>query len=269
VQETSHVYRDEADAAQTVYNKRLIPLAKGDTFFSLADLQDYIKNLPSEEVFVSGIGAVSIENPVRRAEGRVVPLGEIRKISEYCRANNIKLHLDGARLFLASAWTGVSIKEYASFFDTVYISLYKYLGASGGAMLCGEKSVIDKMPHLIKVHGGSMYGNWTNAAMALNRLEGFEGRIMDAIERADKVFAALNKIPDILIKPLEGGTNIYSFKLGKGIDGKEFREKMNKDFNILIPRLENNEGLISVNETLLYKPEDYIIGAFRKAMQSS
>ena len=46
---------------------------------------------------------------------------------------------------------GVSIKDYASNFDTVYISLYKYLGASGGAILCGPKAVIDKMPHLIKI----------------------------------------------------------------------------------------------------------------------
>ncbi|HLO82718.1 MAG TPA: aminotransferase class I/II-fold pyridoxal phosphate-dependent enzyme [Chitinophagaceae bacterium] len=267
VQDTSHVYRDEADAAQTVFNKRLVPLAKGETFFSLEDLQGYIKNLGREEVFESGIGAVSIENPVRRADGRYVPLEEIKRISEYCRANRIRLHLDGARLFLASAWTGVSIKEYASYFDTVYISLYKYLGASAGAILCGEKSVIDQMPHLIKVHGGSMYGNWVNAAMALNRVEGMEQRLKDSIQRADKIFAELNKLPGILIKPLQGGTNIYSLKLGKEIDGKKFRETLSKDYQILMPRLmENNEMLITVNETLLYRQAEYIINAFRKGI---
>jgi threonine aldolase len=177
VQDTSHVYRDEADAAQSVFQNRLMPLAKNETYFTADQLRKAIESLPEEEVFQSGIGAVSIENPVRRTDGRMVPLEEIKKISAYCRANNIKLHLDGARIFLASGWSGISIKEYASYFDTVYISLYKYLGASAGAILCGEKSVIDKMPHLMKIHGGSMYGNWTNAAMALYRLDGFESRL--------------------------------------------------------------------------------------------
>jgi threonine aldolase len=57
----------------------------------------------------------------------MVPVDEIKKISEYCRSKNIKLHLDGAGIYLASAWSGVSIKEYSSYFDTVYISYTKIL----------------------------------------------------------------------------------------------------------------------------------------------
>lgn len=96
-------------------------------------LQNAVENLKTDEYLQTGIGAVSIENPVRRSDGRFVPFEEIKKISAYCRSNNIKLHLDGARIYMASAWTGVPVKEYGSYFDTVYISLYKYLGASGGA----------------------------------------------------------------------------------------------------------------------------------------
>ncbi|HPG11255.1 MAG TPA: beta-eliminating lyase-related protein [Chitinophagaceae bacterium] len=177
VQDTSHVYRDEADAAQSIFNKRLMPLAKDKTFFTAEELKQAIENLGHEEVFKSGIGCVSVENPVRRTDERMIPLDEIKKISGYCRSNNIKLHLDGARIYMASAWSGIGVKEYASYFDTVYISLYKYLGASGGAILCGDKEVIDKMPHLIKIHGGNMFGNWLNAAMALHRLDGIEERL--------------------------------------------------------------------------------------------
>ena len=152
VQDTSHVYRDEADAAQSIFNKRLMPLAKDQAFFTADDLKKAIESLDNEEVFKSGIGCVSIENPVRRSDGRMVPIEEIKKISEYCRSKNLKLHLDGARIYMASAWSGVSIKEYSGYFDTIYISLYKYLGASGGAILCGDKPLIDKMPHMIKIH---------------------------------------------------------------------------------------------------------------------
>ncbi|KIC95426.1 threonine aldolase family protein [Flavihumibacter solisilvae] len=268
VQDTSHVFRDEADAAQSVFSKRLYPLAPGETYFTARQLQDTIESLPNEEVFRTGIGAVSIENPVRRTDGRQVPIDEIRKISTYCRSNNIKLHLDGARLFMASAWSGVPIKEYASHFDTVYVSLYKYFGASAGAVLCGSKDVIGKMGHLVKVHGGSMYSNWANAAMALHRLDGFEERLQSAVRRSEEIFASLNKIPGIRVSALSGGTNIYTLELAKEIDGRKLQEKLNKEFNVRMPRPnDKGQGQLMVNETLLYQSADYVIDAFRKSIR--
>ena len=269
VQDTSHVYRDEADAAQSIFNKRLIPLAKNQTFFTADELKKAIENLDSEEVFKSGLGCVSIETPVRRTDGRMVPIDEIKKISEYCRSKNIKLHLDGARIYMASAWSGVSIKEYASYFDTIYISLYKYLGASGGAILCGDKTFIEKMPHMIKIHGGNMFGNWLNAAMASYKLEGIGERLQEAIKRSKEIFSALNQIPGVKVSPLDGGTNIYNMKFPAGLQGPKFVETINSYF-IRIPRPDaNGDSKISVNETLLYREPKYIIDALREAFNKA
>jgi len=267
VQDESHYYRDEADAAQAVFQKRPMPLAKGEAYFTAQQLQQAIDNLPKEEVFSSGIGVVAIENPVRRVNGCLVPLEEIKKISTYCRSKSIKLHLDGARLYMASAWSGVSIKEYAAHFDTVYISLYKYLGASGGAILCGDRAVIDQMPHLVKVHGGTMYGNWPNAAMALHRLEGFETRLQQAIQRATTLFAALNKLPGVKVSAYPNGTNIYRLELNKGIDGKKLQDTLINQHSILmLPPNGDNHTQLYVNETLLYQPVDTMIQAFKSAL---
>jgi threonine aldolase len=268
VQDLSHIYRDEADAAQSVFGKRLMPLAKnGETYFTATALQHAIESLKNDEVFESGIGTVAIENPVRRADGRMVPIEEIRNINNYCRKHNIKLHLDGARLFMASAWSGISIKEYASYFDTVYISLYKYLGAAAGAVLCGDKSILAQIPHLQKIHGGSMYGNWANAAMALHKLDSIEYVLQQAIKRAASLFALLNKQQGISIHAFDGGTNIYELKLDKAIDGKKFQASMRDNWKIRMPMPDqNNKVLITVNETLLYREEDYLINAFRKSV---
>lgn len=269
VQDTSHVYRDEADAAQSIFNKRLIPLAKNQTFFTADELKKAIENLDSEEVFKSGLGCVSIETPVRRTDGRMVPIDEIKKISEYCRSKNIKLHLDGARIYMASAWSGVSIKEYASYFDTIYISLYKYLGASGGAILCGDKTFIEKMPHMIKIHGGNMFGNWLNAAMASYKLEGIGERLQEAIKRSKEIFSALNQIPGVKVSQLDGGTNIYNMKFPAGLQGPKFVETLNSYF-IRIPRPDaNGDSKISVNETLLYREPKYITDALREAFNKA
>ena len=267
LQDTSHVYRDEADAAQSLFNKRLMPLAKDKTYFTADELQKAIENLGEEEVFESGVGVVSIENPVRRTNGGIVPIEEIRKIRAYCQSKNIKMHLDGARLYIASAWSGVSIKDYASNFDTVYISLYKYLGASGGAILCGPKAVIDKMPHLIKIHGGNMAENWLNAAMALHRLEGIEIRLADAKKRAAELFLEINKISGLKINEIIGGSNIYTLQLPKDISGEKFCEKMYKDFKIgFNSPNENNQIDVLVNETILYQSTSYFIDAIKKSL---
>lgn len=269
VQDNSHVYRDEADAAQSVHNKRLMPLAMDKTYFTAEELKAAIDNLPNAEVFKSGVGCVSIENPVRRMDERIVPIGEIKKISAYCKANNIKMHLDGARLFMASAWSGVSIKKYASYFDTVYISLYKYLGANAGAVLCGEKAVIDKMPHLIKIHGGAMYQNWTNAAMASHRMDGFEDRLKEAIKRAGKIFEGLNKLPGVKAAALDGGSNMHRLKLPAGLNVQVLREELAKNFTRIPRPNENGELMISVNETLLYQEPEVIVASFKTALEKA
>ena len=269
VQDTSHVYRDEADAAQSVFNKRLMPLAKDETYFTLDQLKNALASLRDSEVFASGVGAVSIENPVRRTKERMVPIEEIRKISEYCRASNIKLHLDGARIYMASAWSGVSIKEYSSHFDTVYISLYKYLGAHAGAILCGDKNIINKMEHLIKIHGGTQFGSWTHVAVALDRLEGIEQRLKETITRWSELMPLLNKLNGIKITALENGTNTYELQLGGEIDGTRMQQTLAKDFNIRIARAApDNKIFLTVNETLLDRDSKFVHDAFASAVKS-
>ncbi|HUR64769.1 MAG TPA: aminotransferase class I/II-fold pyridoxal phosphate-dependent enzyme [Chitinophagaceae bacterium] len=268
VQDTSHVYRDEADAAQSVHEKRLMPLAMGETYFTAAQLKEAIESLRRLEVFASGVGVVSIENPVRRNQGKMVPLEEIKRISDYCRSNNIKLHLDGARLHIASAWSGVSIKEYSSYFDTVYISLYKYLGAAAGAVLCGDKPMIEKMPHLVKIHGGTLYNFWPGAAMVMSKLDGIESILKNVRQRSVEVFAGLNQIPGVKIMAIEGGTNIYDVEFGTDINTKQLQERLNKNFNIRIPGTnDKNRTRFTVNETLLYKDAAYVIDSFNKSLK--
>jgi len=270
VQDTSHIYRDEADAAQSVHNKRLMPLAPNEPYFTLDELKKGIDYTNDGEVFKSGIGAVAIENPVRRCDGRQVPIDEIKKISEYCRGKGYKLHLDGARLYLASAFGGAAIADYASYFDTVYISLYKYLGADGGAILCGDKAVIDKMEHLIKVHGGTVFMNWSKAAMALYNLDGLEDRLKKTAAQATDLFEKLNKVPGINITTLKNGSNIFDFKVPPGIDVKKFRKGLYDNYKVLT-RGAGPDGIIKlqVNETLLRTDNQFLVKAFSDSLAAA
>ena len=125
------------------------------------------------------------------------------------------------------------------------------------------------MPHLIKIHGGNMFGNWLNAAMASYKLDGIEERLQEAIKRSKEIFKALNQIPGIKISALDGGTNIYSMKFPQGLQGPKFSETINTYF-IRIPRPDaNGDAKISVNETLLYREPKYIIDAFKDAINKA
>ena len=269
VQESSHVYRDEGDAAQTVFNRRLIPLAPGNHFFTVGQLMEAIAHLREGEAFPVGVGAISIETPVRRSDNRLVPLDEIRRISAYCRSNGYGLHLDGARLHFAAAYTNVSVREYASYFDTVYMCLYKYLGATGGAVLCGDKTLIDRVPHLVKVHGGSIFTNWPNAAMALSHLQGIDDRLQRTIQKSTELFGMLREISEIEITGFTDGTNARLLKVSPRLDLTKFKDSLRADY--ITTGVPQADGLIrmKVNETLLLQPNARILEAFRNAVRAA
>jgi threonine aldolase len=270
VQETSHVYRDEADAAQSVFGKRLIPLAPGKAYFTLDELQQSIQFHTQGEVFPSGIGVVSIENPVRRCDGQYVPIDEIKKIAAFCRDKGYKLHLDGARLYLATAASGISVTEYASHFDTVYISLYKYLGAAGGAILCGPRDVIGRMDHLTKIHGGVVFMNWANAAMALHHLQGLDDRLKRSVIQARQLFQRLNQLPGLKITEIAGGTNIVNLQLSTSVNASRLSERLWTKHGIGLPSAKaDGTAKLMINESLLNRTNDQLVAAFTEALTSA
>jgi threonine aldolase len=69
---------------------------------------------------------------------------------------NIKLHLDGARLWNASVATGIPIAEYCLYFDSVSLCFSKGLGAPVGSVLVGSLPVIKKARHFRKLYGGKI-----------------------------------------------------------------------------------------------------------------
>lgn len=269
VQESSHVYRDEADAAQTIFNKRLIPLGKDKATFTLDELKQAISWHKTEEAFEAPIGALSIETPVRRFSNSFFPLEDIMAITAYCRGLGIKTHLDGARLHISAAFTGAKVIDYTKNFDTVYLCLYKYLGAQGGAVLCGEKKVIDKMPHLLKVHGGGIFTNWGNAAMALHHLQDIDKVLEESIRKSASLFKELNNISGIKITPRERGTNIFDLYFDKQIDTVKTAKWLREEKGIIVGQPQSyGASRMTVNPTILRRDNAAITDAFSKALRN-
>src|SRR5262249_51069047 len=132
VQEESHFYRDEGDCGQLLSGLNLVPLGPGRATLTADEITQAVERAAGPP-YPAPVGAISIESPVRRTMGQAVSFEEMQRISSYARSKEIGTHLDGARMFLASAYTGISPAQYAALFDTVYVSMYKYFNAPFGA----------------------------------------------------------------------------------------------------------------------------------------
>ena len=119
----------------------------------MEDVQQWIN---PDDVHFPVTQLVSLEDTSNRGGGAIYDFEEIKKISAFCRANNLPIHLDGARLMNAIVENGVDLKEYASQFDSISLCLSKGLGAPVGSVLIGKKDFIKQSRRVRKVFGGGM-----------------------------------------------------------------------------------------------------------------
>nr|KAJ3411716.1 Threonine aldolase [Polyrhizophydium stewartii] len=122
----------------------------------------------SDEVYFAPTQLICLENTLN---GSIVPLSDIKEIAALARSKGIPFHLDGARLWNASAATGVSIKEYCENFDSVSLCLSKGLGAPIGSILVGSAEFIKKARHFRKLYGGGWRQAGMLAAACLHAIE--------------------------------------------------------------------------------------------------
>lgn len=99
---------------------------------------------------------VVLENTCNKAGGSYYTLEEIAPISQFCRANGLAIHLDGARLFNALVETGETTQSVGEQFDSISICLSKGLGAPVGSLLIGDADFIKQARRFRKAMGGGM-----------------------------------------------------------------------------------------------------------------
>ena len=262
VQEDSHFYLDEGDCAQTLSNLTLIPLASGRATFTADDVQRVLGQTKGARV-VSRVSAIAIETPVRRKQGERFDPVEVKKIVALARREGIRLHLDGARLFLQAAYTGESVAETARPFDTVYVSLYKYFNAASGAILAGPKDVIDGMYHGRRMFGGGLSAAWPFALVALHYLAGFEERYARAVRISEDWIRGLQQHEAFAIDRVPSGTNLFRLRV-KGIDPVTFQKRLGAN-GIALSAPQRDTFLVGVNETLNRTTASDLAGAFVRA----
>jgi len=246
VQNECHLFNDCGDCCQTLSGLHLVPLAPGKATFTVDDLEREANRGASGRVSVP-IGAIQIETPVRRRSGETFDFAEMKRVAQWALDRKIGLHLDGARLYLAAAYSGLAVSEYSALFDTVYISMYKYFNAASGAILAGPRSLLEGLYHPRRMFGNGLSHVWPFAAVANHFFEGFPERYAQAVATSEKVITALQHDSRFEVTRVPNGTNIFSLRV-KGVNGLAFQQRaQNTGFILSAPH--NDTFTVLVNET--------------------
>jgi threonine aldolase len=175
--------------------------------------QQVIDNInPPQNIHQPLTTLVAIENTCNKGGGSFYTLGEMKEIAATARKHNLKIHLDGARIFNAVTETKDSITEIGKLFDTVSVCLSKGLGAPVGSVLASSATNITAAKRVRKGFGGGMRQSGFLAAAGIYALDNHIARLKDDHRRATeigKVLSGLSYVESML--PVE--TNIVVFKL--------------------------------------------------------
>lgn len=186
----SHIYLYEGGGLAS--NSMLSPkLLHGDRGRITAEMVK--ANINPDDIHLPITRVVSLENTMNKGGGSIYDLEEIRSIRQVCTLNDLKLHLDGARLFNALAETGEDPQEYGKLFDTVSICFSKGLGAPVGSVLLANAQLIRKARRVRKVMGGGMRQAGYLAAACIYALDHHVERLKEDHARAKTIGTQLEK----------------------------------------------------------------------------
>lgn len=178
---------------------------------------------------------ICLENTHGRSGGTVFPIEEIKAIYDIAKEENIKMHLDGARIWNASIASGISLKEYAKYFDSLSVCLSKGLGAPVGSVIVGDYEFIEKARVYRKMFGGGMRQAGILAAAGLFAIQNNYQRLVDDHKKAEILARSLSGLKTFQINLKNVQTNMVILKIIRNISQREVLEKLKMNSVLLTP----------------------------------
>ncbi|HEX8845631.1 MAG TPA: GntG family PLP-dependent aldolase [Pyrinomonadaceae bacterium] len=215
IEERGHIYNFEMAAMSAVSGTLARPVRSldGTGILNWDEIETGLHS--GGAYYVAPTGLIALENSHNLAGGTVYRSAQIEEISEKAHALNLPVHLDGARIFNASAAVGESVAALARSVDSVMFCLSKGLGAPVGSMLLGSRAFIDEARVWRKILGGGMRQAGVLAAAGLVALEETPERLQEDHANARRLAEGLALIDGIRIDPERVVTNIVLYDVAE------------------------------------------------------
>ncbi|MBV9082701.1 MAG: aminotransferase class I/II-fold pyridoxal phosphate-dependent enzyme [Acidobacteriaceae bacterium] len=227
--QNAHVYLLEggAPASMSGVLPRLLPGVRG-----IFTPEDVIAALGMPHPFFPAtipapVKLLCVENTHNIGGGSIWPLEQMEAVAEVARGHGLAVHLDGARLWHASAKTGITEARYAAAFDTVSVCFSKALGAPVGSCLAAPKAFVARARRFKQQFGGGFRQAGIIAAGALYALEHHRSRLNEVHNRAAAFARMIASYPEIDIVPATVETNIVRFRL-RGVAAGAFVDEAHR-----------------------------------------
>ena len=179
----SHLVHHEQDGPRRVLGLELEWLTTG-------------RQTPTAEALaaVGGrLGAAMVELPLRDAGCLLPTWGELVDLSAAARERGVPLHADGARIWESVPHWDRTLVEAADLFDSMYVSLYKGLGGSSGALVVCPEDLAGELRSWRTRMGGTIFSMTTAAVGGLMGLGEHLSKFGDYRSWAIELAAALHE----------------------------------------------------------------------------
>jgi threonine aldolase len=221
----AHIVFYEQAGAAALSQLQLRVFDSPDGTLDLGKMDEYVHT--DADVHWAPTRLVCLEQTHNHCGGVVLPLEHILAVRELCDRHGLAMHLDGARLFNASAASGVGAAEYAAPFDTVSICLSKGLGAPVGSVLVGDAATLRLAARARKIYGGGMRQAGIIAAAGLHALQHNVARLGDDHRRARRLAEGLAALPGLEVDLATVQTNmVFAGTKGTGIPAAALVERL-------------------------------------------
>lgn len=231
LEENSHIFINEVGGIAILAGVQAKTLKGVSGALNVNDVENAIRE---EDIHYPKTSLICIENTHNKAGGKVIPIENMKSIYELGKKHSIPIHLDGARIFNASTYLNVDVKEIAQFADSINFCLSKGLCAPIGSVLVGSNEFINKARKNRKLLGGGMRQAGILAAAGIIALDEMTLRLQEDHENAKNLAEGLAEIPGIHLDVEGVQTNIIMVDVsGMGINGNQLADSLKK-YNILI-----------------------------------
>ena len=154
-----------------------------------------------------------LENTHNVCYGSPIKPEYFNEVKQIIQPFNIKLHIDGARIFNASVKLNISVEKLVFESDSVSFCLSKGLSCPSGSLIVGKQNFINKARRLRKALGGGMRQAGILAAAGIYALDNMVERLAEDHLNAKILGNELKTISGIKIDPDKISTNLIFFHL--------------------------------------------------------
>lgn len=215
IHEAAHIVRAEAGGAAALSGVTVHPLPGPRGIFSPDDVHAAIEEPHpfNPTTLATPTRLLCLENTHNGGGGSVWPLDRLHSVCEAGRSHGLALHLDGARLWHATAASGVSERDFAAPFDTVNVCFSKGLGAPVGSALAGDAETIGRARRFKQQFGGGFRQAGILAAAALYALEHHRDDLVRDVRNARAFARGLAELEGLDVDPDAVDSNIVRFRV--------------------------------------------------------